>query len=115
MIKVILGYQVEPQLTAVEYDRWLYDIHVPDLLANPYLRKVVFNTVVRTLRGDQNFYRISELHYDDLSSYEQARAWSEANPVPAERGPQGRTHFLFTCLCDVVEIEAALSQPAGSA
>lgn len=114
MMKVILGYQIEPGLTAKEYDRWLYDIHVPDLLRNPYLRTIVFNTVVRTLRGDQDYYRIAELHYDDMAAYEQARVWSEANPVPVERGPQGRTHFLFTCLCDVVEIEAGVSQPAGS-
>ena len=114
MVKVILGYQIEPGLTAQEYDRWLYDIHVPDLLANPHLRKIVFNTVIRMLRGDQDYYRIAELHYDDQASYERARAWSEANPVPPERGAQGRTHFLFTCLCDAVEIEAAVSQPAGS-
>ena len=115
MVKVILGYRIMPGLTPAEYDRWLYDIHVPDLLANPYLRRIAFNTVVGTLRGDQGFYRIAELHYNDMPSYERARAWSEANPVPVERGPQGRTDFIFTVLCEVVEVEAGAPQPVRPA
>jgi hypothetical protein len=112
MVKVILGYRIMPGLTAEAYDRWLYEIHVPDLLANPDLRRIVFNTVLRTLRGDQDYYRIAELHYDDLAAYERAQAWSTAHPTPEERGPRGRTDFLFTVLCDVVEVEAGSPQPA---
>ncbi len=114
MVKVILGYRICPGLTEDEYDHWLYDIHVPDLLQNPYLRRIVFNTVARTLRGDRRYYRISELHYDDMASYEKARAWSEANPIPTERGPAGRTDFDFTVVCEVVEIEAGSALSAES-
>jgi hypothetical protein len=114
MTKVILGYRVMPELTAEEYDRWLYDIHVPDLLLNPYLRKIVFNTVAATTRGDLDLYRISELHYDDMAGYEKARAWSEANPVPEERGPTGRSDFVFTVACDVVEIDAPTRETAAT-
>ncbi len=115
MVKVVLGYRVEPELTAEEYDRWLYEIHVPDLLANPYLQKIVFNTVFETLRGDHDLYRVSELHYENQESYQKARAWSEANPTPEERGPTGRSDFVFTVACEVVEVDRATASAVVAA
>lgn len=112
MVKVVLGYRVMPELTPEEYDRWLYEVHVPDLLLNPYLRKIVLNTVAETTRGDLDLYRISELHYGDMDGYRKARAWSEQNPVPVDRGPTGRSDFVFTVACEVVEIDAATYEPA---
>ena len=114
MVKVVLGYRVMPALTAEEYDRWLYEIHVPDLLLNPYLKKIIFNTVAETTRGDLDLYRISELHYEDMEGYRNARAWGEANPVPEGRGPTGRSDFVFSVACDVVEIEAETYERVAS-
>ena len=46
MFKAILGYDIEPGVTAEEYERWLFEVHAPDLLANPYLDRIVFNKVL---------------------------------------------------------------------
>jgi hypothetical protein len=48
-------------------------------------------------------YRIAELHVRDMAAYEAYRAWFKDHPLPAERGPAGRTDFRFYVLADVVE------------
>lgn len=107
MVKVVLGYRVMQGLTDEEYDRWLYDIHVPDLLLNPYLKKIIFNTVQETTMGDLGLYRVSELHYEDMDGYRASVAWREANPVAEERTPAGRSDFVFSVVTEVDEIDAA--------
>ena len=47
MIKTILGYEIEDGVSPEEYERWLFDVHAPDLMANPYLDRIVFNKVLR--------------------------------------------------------------------
>ena len=113
MIKTLIGYDIEPGVSVEEYDRWLRDVHIPDLLANPHLRRLVFNTVIRpVLRtsggaasvGDSlTFYRVAEMHFDDLAAYERYLAWFEEHPIPPERGPGGRTAFRFYLLADSFE------------
>ena len=113
MIKTLIGYDIEPGVSVEEYDRWLREVHIPDLLANPHLTRLVFNTVIRPVTrtsggaasiGDSlTFYRVAEMHFDDLAAYERYLAWFEEHPIPPERGPSGRTAFRFYLLADSFE------------
>ena len=105
MVKAILGYDIIPGMTVQEYDKWLREIHVPDLRKIPGLRKVVFNTVKGTVMGDTTFYRIAELHYDNLEAFERAQKWRQDHPVSDERSPKGKTDFRFYVICETEEIE----------
>lgn len=116
-VKSILGYDIVEGVSEDEYERWLWDVHVPDLLANPYLDRMVFNKVLRpitstsagTPTGDEPmmFYRIAELHYASHEAYENYLQWFVDNPIPAERSPAGRTEFRFYVLCDSREADRA--------
>lgn len=113
MIKTLIGYTLVPGITPQEYDEWLWKIHTPDLLANPHLDKIVYNTVLKpvesasgnTMRLPQSLplYRIAEMHFRDMAAYEAYRAWFQQHPLPPERGPAGRTDFKFYLLADVAE------------
>lgn len=113
-IKALVGYDVEAGLTRAEYDRWLWEVHVPDLLANPHLDRIVFNTVVEeaettsdgTTPAGQAFslYRVAELHFADRAALARYRRWFEDNPIPPERGPAGRSAFRFYVVCSVEEV-----------
>ncbi len=105
MVKAILGYDIEPGLSVEDYDKWLREVHIPDLARIPGLRRIVFNTVKGVVRGDTTFYRIAELHYDDMESFERAAQWRRENPVSAERGPDGRTAFRFYVVCESETVE----------
>jgi hypothetical protein len=112
-VKAILGYDIIDGVSLDEYERWIWDVHVPDLLANPYLDKLVFNTVVRPITATssgsptadepQTFYRIAELHFADHDAYGHYVEWFAEHPIPPERGPAGRTNFRFYVLTDSVE------------
>ena len=112
-VKAILGYDIVEGMSEEDYERWLWDVHYPDLLANPYLERVVLNTVVRPVTttsagtaaaGDvAPFERIAELHFADHEAYESYLSWFEENPIPVERSPQGRSNFHFYVLCDARE------------
>ena len=104
MIKTILGYRVVPGLSAAEYERWLFDVHAPDILANPHVDRLVFNKVERRVRyatggvpipDDADLYRIAEMHFADEAAYERYLQWFADHPIPPERGPAGRTDFRF--------------------
>lgn len=115
MIKAILGYDIEPGVTPAEYERWLFEVHAPDLLANPYLDRIVFNKVLRpvtstsggtaTVPPSLDLYRIAEMHFADEDAYAAYRAWSDEHPLPAERGPAGRTAFKFYLITEPTVVE----------
>jgi hypothetical protein len=105
MVKAILGYDIEPGITVELYEKWLREVHLPDLRKIPGLRRVVLNTVKGVVRGETTFYRIAELHYDDMASFERAARWRLDNPVPPERGPEGKTAFRFYVVCESEEVE----------
>jgi len=105
VVKAILGYDIMPGMTVEEYEKWLREIHVPDLRRIPGLKKVVFNTVKGTVRGNSSFYRIAELHYDSMEAFEKAKKWREEHPVPKERSPQGKTDFKFYVICETEELD----------
>ncbi len=112
-VKAILAYDIIAGMSVEDYELWLWDIHYPDLLANPYLDRVVLNTVVRPVKstsagtpvaGDTTpFERIAELHFADHAAYENYLRWFEEHPIPVERSPQGRSTFHFYVLCDARE------------
>lgn len=113
-IKTILGYDIVPGMSAEDYETWLFEVHAPDLLANPYLDRIVFNKVLRPVRQasggtaqvpeGQTFYRIAEMHYADETAYANYLAWFDDHPLPAERGPGGRTDFRFYLVTESVEV-----------
>ena len=105
MVKAILGYDIMPGLTIGEYEKWLREIHLPDLRRVPGLKKVVFNTVKGIVRGETTFYRIAELHYDNMETFEKAKKWREETPVPGERSPKGKTDFKFYVVCETEEVD----------
>jgi len=47
-LRGILAYDVEGSMTKEEYDEWLWKVHYPDLLSNPYLKKITLNTTSAT-------------------------------------------------------------------
>lgn len=104
MVKAILGYDIMPGMSVEEYEKWLREIHIPDLKRIPGLRRVVFNTVKGIVRSNTTFYRIAELHYDSLGAFEKAKKWREENPVSKERSPEGKTDFKFYVICETEEI-----------
>jgi len=105
MVKAILAYDIMPDMSVEEYDKWLREIHIPDLSKIPGLRKIVFNTVKGIVLGETTFYRIAELHYDSMEAFEQAKKWREDNPVSEERSPKGKTDFKFYVVCETEEVE----------
>ena len=113
-VKTILGYDIVPGVSPEEYEKWLFEVHAPDLLANPYLDRIVFNKVLRPVSQASggtadvptgySFYRIAEMHYADEEAYQKYLEWFEANPLPAERGPGGRTDFKFYLVTESTEV-----------
>ena len=55
MVKAILGYDIMPEMSVEAYEKWLREVHLPDLSRIPGLRRVVFNTVKGTVRGIRPF------------------------------------------------------------
>jgi hypothetical protein len=113
-VKTILGYDIVPGVTPEEYEKWLVEVLAPDLLANPYLDRIVFNKVLRPVRQASGgsaavpegltFYRIAEMHYADEQAYQNYLVWFAEHPFPAERGPAGRTDFKFYLVTESTEV-----------
>lgn len=113
-VKTILGYDIVPGVSEEEYERWLFEVHAPDLLANPHLDRIVFNKVLRpvgetsggTARVPEgySFYRIAEMHYADQDAYAKYLDWFEEHPIAPERGPAGRTDFKFYLVTESTEV-----------
>ena len=110
----ILGYDIAPGVSPEEYETWLFQVHAPDLLANPHLDRIVFNKVLRPVRQASggsadvpeglSFYRIAPMHYADEQAYQDSLAWFAEHPIPAERGPAGRTDFRFYLVTESTEV-----------
>ncbi len=112
-VKAILGYNIADGVSTDDYLQWLWNIHYPDLLANPFLDKVVFNRMIEPINqtsagtpimdSPETFYAIAELHYADRVAYDNYLEWFAANPIPVERSPAGRSEFKFYVLTEVTE------------
>jgi hypothetical protein len=113
-LKTILGYDISAGVTPEEYETWLFEVHAPDLLANPYLDRIVFNKVLRPVRqasggsadvpAGYTFYRIAEMHYADEEAYRKYLGWFAEHPIPADRGPASRTDFKFYVVAESTEV-----------
>lgn len=113
-VKTILGYDIQPGISPEEYERWLSEVHAPDLLANPHLDRIVFNKVLRPVRQASGgtagvpegytFYRIAEMHFADEAAYEKYLQWFDEHPIPPERGPATRTDFKFYLVTESTEV-----------
>ena len=124
MIKTILGYDITPGVTVEEYEQWLFNVHVPDILANPHVDKLVFNKVLRpvatssdrsvAIAQNMSFYRIAEMHFADEAAYRRYLDWFSDHPIPADRGPAGRTDFRFYLLADTTEVSRNAPPDSGS-
>lgn len=121
MYKTILGYEIEDGVSPEEYEAWLFDVHAPDLLANPHLDRIVFNKVIRPITATSGgtaqvpagltFYRIAEMHFADEQAFQRYQEWWADNPLPAERGPAGRTAFKFYLLAESQEVTRETAGP----
>ena len=111
-VRTILGYDIVDGVSEEDYEHWLFDIHVPDILANPHVDRLSFNKVLgpvgrasdgsATSDGQLTFYRIAEMEFADMEAYQAYLKWFEAHPVPPSRGPAGRTAFRFYLITDSV-------------
>jgi hypothetical protein len=120
VIKTVLGYDIEPGVSAEEYERWLFDVHVPDILANPHVDRLLFNRVLRSVPttsdgstpiDGQTFYRVAEMHFADDAAYERYLQWFRDHPIPVERSPKGRTAFRFYVVTEVTEVDRSAELP----
>lgn len=121
MIKTILGYDIEPGVSEQDYESWLFEVHAPDLLANPHIDRIVFSKVLRPVARSSGgaaevpvtttFYRIAEMHFADEAAYERYLRWFDEHPIPTARGPAGRTAFRFYVLAEPLVVE----RPRGAA
>jgi hypothetical protein len=115
VIKTILGYDIVPGVSEDQYEQWLFEVHARDLLANPHLDRIVFNKVLRPVTTSsggaaevgvaRTFYRIAEMHFTDQAAYDAYLSWWKDHPIPAERGPAGRTDFRFYVLVESTVVE----------
>ncbi len=115
MIKAVIAYDIAEGVEEQEYNDWIVDVHVHDLLANPYIDRLLFDTVMRPVVSSSGGassigneilpYRVAEIHYADEDSYEKSLAWFADHPIPPERGPAGRTRFYFYVLTNVVSVD----------
>jgi hypothetical protein len=128
VIKTILGYQIEPGVSEADYEDWLFNVHVPDILANPFVDKLVFSKVLRpvpfTSGGTPvhqalSLYRIAEMHFASEDAYKNYLQWFADHPVPADRSPAGRTAFKFYVVTSTREFgrgtaDGSAGEPAAS-
>lgn len=121
MIKTVLGYEIEPGVSEEEYERWLFEIHAPDILANPHVDRLVFNKVLRpvattsggsmAIPDDLSFYRIAEMLFRDEAAYQAYLDWFAEHPIPEDRSPRGRTAFHFYVVTEVTEVASGDDLP----
>lgn len=110
MFKAILGYSIHPSLSQAEFEQWMFDTHVPDLLSNPHLDQVVLNTVTETVatasdgspitQAGPPMYRIAELHFADEAAFRAYREWLTEQPLAPGRGSGGKADFQFYVLTE---------------
>lgn len=115
MIKTILGYDIVEGVSPEEYERWLFEVHAPDLMANPHLDRIVFNKVLRPVAQtsggaaetgtSQMYYRVAEMHFADEAAYQAYLDWFDEHPIPVERGPAGRTAFRFYVVAESTMVD----------
>lgn len=94
-----------PGVEFADYEKWLKESHMTELLAIPGLRKLVFNDVKGVVAGNVRPFRIVEQHFDDMEAYKKSREWLEKNPISQSRGRF--TNFVFFVVCETEEFQVS--------
>lgn len=109
VVRRVFAYKLLPGRDPSEFEKYLFRVHIPDILASPGVRRIVANKVVGALKGEPQYYRTGEVHYDSIHAYGKSFAWRQANPVGPERDARRWIDFspkaFFACLCFGEEIE----------
>lgn len=115
MIKTVLAYDIEPGVSVAEYEDWLFNVHVPDIMANPFVSKLSFNKVLKPVErtsdgsplahNEVTFYRVAEMEFEDEAAYQNYLKWFSDHQIPQDRSPVGRTAFRFYLLTESVVVE----------
>jgi hypothetical protein len=111
-VRLVFAYRLRPGVDSSEFERWLYDIHIPDLVANPYIKRLVLNRVIASPDGEPaRYYRTAEQHFDDEDAYRKSQEWREQHPVPESRSaaPLIEVDFRVVCSGEEVDCDAARS------
>ncbi len=109
-VRLVFAYRLQPGIDPAAFERWLYDIHIDDLVANPYIKRLVLNRVIAGPDGEPpRYYRTAEQHFDDEESYRKAQDWRREHPVSEERsaGPLIEVDFRVIVAGEEVDCEAA--------
>ncbi len=100
MVKVLMGYDLAPGCSEARHDRWLREIHLPDMLRVPGLQGIFLNTTRQVVFGDNPPGYIAEMHYPDMDTYLTARNWIRKNPFPLASLPKGKIEIKFMLVCE---------------
>ena len=66
------------------FDRHYHDVHVPLAKQLPGLRRYTISRNVTPLRGEQNYYLVAELEYDDMEALRAAFASPQGQAAAAD-------------------------------
>ena len=100
MVKVLMGYDLAQGFSEDEHDRWLQEVHLPDMAKVPGLERVILNRTGQIVIGDDLPKYIAELHYTDMNTYLVARSWIKRNPFPTDSQPDGRIEIKYMFICE---------------
>eukprot|EP00931_Biecheleriopsis_adriatica_P085842 TRINITY_DN60627_c0_g1_i1.p1 TRINITY_DN60627_c0_g1~~TRINITY_DN60627_c0_g1_i1.p1 ORF type:complete len:178 (+),score=35.13 TRINITY_DN60627_c0_g1_i1:85-618(+) len=114
-VRGLLSYNREAGVSVEEYNKWLYEEHYHDLLANPSLRGITLHEVLdakpklssgKEVEPDpaMKFWRLAELQFDSLEDYWHYVEWFQNRQIPLARTPAGRSAFKFYVLGSTEEI-----------
>ncbi|WP_037603469.1 EthD family reductase [Streptacidiphilus rugosus] len=70
----------------VEFERHYREVHVPLSRKLPGLRRYVLGRNVAPIRGDESYYLVAELDFDDMASLQAAFRSPEGRRVAANAG-----------------------------
>lgn len=114
-VRLVFAYGLKPGIDPKEFEQWLYKLHIPDLLANPYIKRLVLNRVIATPDGEsQRYYRTAEQHFEDIEHYHLAQQWRQQHPVPYERSAAPRIEIDFRVICLGEEINCDASRSTAA-
>jgi hypothetical protein len=115
-VRLVFAYTLRPGIDPDEFERWLYDIHVPDLLKNPYIKRLVLNRVIAAPEGEPaRYYRTAEQHFDDEETYRRSQEWRRQHPVPESRSAAPLIEIDFRVVCAGEEVDCDAARAAAAA
>jgi hypothetical protein len=114
-IRLVFAYSLRPGVDSEEFERWLYAIHIPDLLENPYITRLVLNRVIAGPDGEPGrYYRTAEQHFVDEEAYRRSLDWRREHPVPAARAADPLIEIDFRAVCSGEEVDCEAARTAAA-